>query len=95
MKKKASKAIKGRKVKAAAAIKGTKKPRKAALKSGAKKRPSYNPQTGKLTGREVGAQERLEKRAEILMAGGMSPSDARTTARAEMRDNPRKDWRGG
>ena len=60
-----------------------------------KKPPAYNPQTGRLTGRAVGAQERLETLAAKYMKQGLSPSDARTRAREEMRANPRKDWRAG
>jgi hypothetical protein len=55
----------------------------------------YNPQTGRPTGRAIGAQERLEKLAAKYEAEGMSAPDARNRARMEMRDNPRKDWRGG
>jgi len=60
-----------------------------------KKPPSYNPQTGRLTGRAVGAQERMEKLAAHYMTQGLSASDARNRAREEMRANPRKDWRAG
>jgi len=56
---------------------------------------AYNPQTGRLTGRAVGAQERLEKLAAKYVVEGMSASDARNRAREEMRANPRKDWRAG
>jgi len=55
----------------------------------------YNPHTGRLTGRAVGAQERLDKLAERYVAEGMSLAEARARAREEMRDNGRKDWRTG
>ena len=74
------------------------KVRKSAVRTSRKKfrkPPSYNPQTGRLTGRAVGAQERLEKLAAKYVADGMSASDARNRAREEMRANPRKDWRTG
>ena len=60
-----------------------------------KKFPAYNPQTGRLTGRAVGAQERMEKLAAHYVTQGLSPSDARNRAREEMRANPLKDWRVG
>ena len=63
--------------------------------SGRKCKKAYNPQTGRLTGRAVGAQERLEKLTAKYMAEGMSASDARNRAREEMRANGRKDWRAG
>jgi hypothetical protein len=60
-----------------------------------KARKKYNPQTGKITGRAVGAQERLEALAKKYQAEGMELQDARQRAREEMRNNPRKDWRAG
>jgi hypothetical protein len=57
------------------------------------KKKSYNPHTGRATGRAIGGLERRDKLAEEYMAQGMSPEDARSRAIAEMRDNPRRDWR--
>jgi hypothetical protein len=37
----------------------------------------------------------LENRIAELEATGLSNEDARKKALAEMRDNPRKDWRAG
>jgi hypothetical protein len=51
------------------------------------KSKGYNPQTGRLTGRAVGGQERLERLAEQYVAEGMTASEARTRAREELRDN--------
>ena len=48
-----------------------------------------------LHSREKKAKERLERLVERHMAEGMSRHDAEQRARTEMRDNPRKDWRGG
>jgi hypothetical protein len=87
MKTKAKKASK--KGKKTVANIGSKKTKKAARKG-------YNPQTGQLTGRAVGAQERLEKYAERLMAAeGLSSPEARERARQEMRNNTTGDWRKG
>ena len=64
--------------------------KRAKLKSG------YNPQTGRLTGRAKPAQKRLDKRAEQLMTrDGLSAPEAKAIARAEMRGNPKMDWRRG
>jgi hypothetical protein len=70
-------------------VRGVRKAKKAA------KKKAYNTQTGRLTGREVGAQRRLELLAEQYQSEGMTADQARQRARAVMRDNPRKDWRGG
>ncbi len=53
----------------------------------------YNPQTGKLTGREIKAQKRLDELTAQYQASGLSEADARERARKELRDNARKDWR--
>jgi hypothetical protein len=70
-----------------------------ARRSGAKrsksKGKSYDWQTGRLTGRAVGAQERLDDLAEKYQAAGMPPEEARQRARSEMRSNPHRDWRKG
>jgi hypothetical protein len=71
------------------------KAKKAAAKKTTRKRKTYNPQTGQLTGREVGAQVRLEQLAEEYIAEGMTPENARNRAREVMRDNPKRDWRRG
>jgi hypothetical protein len=57
--------------------------------------PRYNPQTGKLTGRAIKAQERLDALTQKYQAEGMAAQDARQRAREELRSNPRRDWRGG
>ena len=65
-------------------------------KSAARKsRPGYDIHTGKPTGRDASAMQRLEKLTEKYVAEGMSLAEARQRARAEMRANPRKDWRVG
>jgi hypothetical protein len=70
------------------------KAKKAAAKKTTKRRRSYDSQSGRLTGREVGAQARLEKLAEQYMAqDNMDAASARQRAREVMRANPRKDWR--
>ncbi len=53
----------------------------------------YNQQTGKLTGKEIEAQKRLEELAAKYQAEGLSEADAREKAKKEMRDNARADWR--
>lgn len=58
-------------------------------------RDGFSQGTGRLTGRDKDAQERLEKRAAQLERDGMSSDEAKKAAREEMRDNPRKDWRAG
>ena len=55
----------------------------------------YNHNTGKLSGREVNAQKRLEALAAKYQADGLPEEEARERARNEMRDNPRNDWRDG
>ena len=68
----------------------------AVAKKAARKKSAYNPQTGRPTGRAVGALERREKRVEELMsAHGLSKPEALAKANAEMRDNPTSDWRKG
>jgi hypothetical protein len=51
--------------------------------------------TGKPTGREVQAMHRLQVLAERFIAEGLTPADALTRAKEELRANPRKDWGGG
>src|SRR5262245_12346596 len=54
----------------------------------------YDIHTGKPTGREVQAMHRLQVLTERFIAEGLTPADARTRAREELRANPRRDWRG-
>jgi hypothetical protein len=53
----------------------------------------YNIHAGKPTGREVQAMHRLQVLTERFIAEGLTPADARTRARKELRANPRRDWR--
>jgi hypothetical protein len=55
----------------------------------------YDIHTGQPTGREVQAMHRLQVLTERYIAEGLTPADARTRAREELRANPRKDWRVG
>jgi hypothetical protein len=50
---------------------------------------------GKPTGREVAAMHGLQVLTDRYIAEGLTPADARTRAREELRANPRRDWRGG
>ena len=68
--------------------------RRIAAKKSAPRR-DYDIHTGKPTGREVQAMHRLQVLTERFIAEGLTPADARTRAREELRANPRKDWRGG
>ena len=68
--------------------------RRIAAKKSAPRR-GYDIHTGKPTGREVQAMHRLQVLTERYIAEGLTPADARTRAREELRANPRKDWRGG
>jgi hypothetical protein len=51
--------------------------------------------TGHPTGREVQAMHRLQVLTDHYIAEGLTPADARTRAREELRANPRRDWRSG
>jgi hypothetical protein len=81
----------------------SKKPvaRKVKRRSSAKKaapwkvKRGYDIHTGKPTGREVQAMNRLQVLTERYIAEGLTPADAQTRAREEMRANPRKDRRAG
>jgi hypothetical protein len=81
--------------------KAKKSVRTAKRRSGKKARPKakaargYDIHTGKPTGREVAAMHRLQVLTERFIAEGLTPADARTRAREELRANPRRDWRGG
>jgi hypothetical protein len=68
--------------------------RRIAAKKSAPRR-GYDIHTGKATGREVQAMHRLQVLTERYIAEGLTPADARTRAREELRANPRRDWRGG
>jgi hypothetical protein len=83
-----------RKVKKSAARKV--KRRIAARKAAPRKaKRGYDIHTGQPTGREVQAMHRLQVLTERYIAQGLTPADARTRAREELRANPRKDWRAG
>jgi len=75
--------------------------RKVKRRSSAKKsaprrmKRGYDIHTGKPTGREVQAMHRLQVLTERYIAEGLTPADARTRAREELRASPRRDWRGG
>jgi hypothetical protein len=58
-------------------------------------RRGYDIHTGQPTGREVQAMHRLQVLTERYIAEGLTPADARTRAREELRANPRGDWRAG
>jgi len=60
-----------------------------------KAKRGYNIHAGKATGREVQAMHRLQVLTERYIAEGLTPADARTRAREELRANPRGDWRAG
>jgi hypothetical protein len=68
---------------------------KAAKKAVRKTKRGYDIHTGQPTGREVQAMHRLQVLEERYIAEGLTPADARTRAREELRANPRKDWRAG
>ena len=68
---------------------------KSAKKGVRKTRPGYDISTGKPTGRDASAMQRLEMLTEKYVAEGMSLTEARAKARAEMKANPRMDWRVG
>jgi hypothetical protein len=58
------------------------------------RRHVFDPQTGRIGGRAAHAQIRLEALTKKYQAAGMPLEEARQRARNELRDNPRKDWRG-
>jgi hypothetical protein len=67
-----------------------------AVVSGKKSAPrkmkrGYDIHAGKPTGREVQAMHRLQVLTERYIAEGLTPADAQTRAREELRANPRKD----
>jgi hypothetical protein len=68
---------------------------KAAKKAVKKTKRGYDIHTGQPTGREVQAMHRLQVLEERYIAEGLTPADARTRAREELRANPRSDWRAG
>jgi hypothetical protein len=74
---------------------GSRRLKSTARKKPAAKRRDYSVQMAKLTGREVSAQERLDRLTERYVRDGMDETAARDRARAEMRDNNKRDWRRG
>ena len=54
-------------------------------------RRGYDIHTGQPTGREVQAMHRLQVLTDRYIAEGLTPADAQTRAREELRANPRKD----
>jgi hypothetical protein len=69
--------------------------RKVKRRTAAKKTAPRKMKAGKPTGREAQAMQRLQSLTERYIAEGLTPADARTRAREELRANPRRDWRGG
>jgi hypothetical protein len=69
--------------------------KKKSARKAKKKSARYDPQTGRPTGRAIGAMERRDQLAEKYVTEGMSPEDARHRAQMEMRDNALMDWRRG
>jgi hypothetical protein len=68
---------------AARKVKSRAKRRIAAKKSAPRR--GYNIHTGRPTGREIQAMHRLQKLEERYIAEGLTPADARTRAREELR----------
>lgn len=64
--------------------------RRIAAKKSAPRR-GYDIHTGKPTGREVQAMHRLQVLTDRFIAEGLTPADAQTRAREELRANPRKE----
>ena len=58
-------------------------------------RKGYDAQMGRPTGRDATALARLDERTKEHITGGMDETAARDRASAEMRDNPKQDWRRG
>jgi hypothetical protein len=56
-----------------------------------KMKRGYDIHTGKPTGREVQAMHRLQVLTDRYIAEGLTPADASTRAREELRASPRKD----
>jgi hypothetical protein len=70
---------------------GAKKTRPRAKAAPRKMKRGYDVHTDKPTGREVAAMHRLQVLTDRYMAEGLTPADAQTRAREELRANPRKD----
>jgi hypothetical protein len=51
--------------------------------------------TGQPTGREAQAMQRLQSLTERYIAEGLTPADALTRAKEELRATPRRNWRAG
>ena len=65
--------------------------RKTARAAPRKAKGGYDLYVGKPTGREVQAMNRLQTLTERYIAEGLTPADALTRAKEELRANPRKD----
>ena len=65
--------------------------RKTARAAPRKAKGGYDLYVGKPTGREVQAMNRLQSLTERYIAEGLTPADALTRAKEELRANPRKD----
>jgi len=76
-------------------IKARKKPTAAKKSASRKAKRDYDIHAGKPTGREVSAMHRLQVFTDRYIAEGLTPADAQTRAREELRANPRKDRRAG
>jgi hypothetical protein len=63
--------------------------RKVKHRTAARKAAPRKMKAGKPTGREVQAMHRLQVLTERYLAEGLTPADARTRAREELRANPR------
>jgi hypothetical protein len=63
--------------------------RKVKHRTAARKAAQRKMKAGKPTGREVQAMHRLQVLTERYLAEGLTPADARTRAREELRANPR------
>jgi hypothetical protein len=61
------------------------------IKPRAKAARGYDIHSGKPTGREVAALHRLQALTERYIAEGLTPADARTRTREELRANPHRD----
>jgi hypothetical protein len=56
---------------------------------------TWTASTARMSKREVKAQKRLERRIADYRPVALSQIEARNQALAEMRENPRRDWRAG
>jgi hypothetical protein len=81
--------------KAKKSVARTVKRRSSAKKAAPSAKKRYDIHAGKPTGREVQAMHRLQVLTDRYIAEGLTPADAQTRAREELRANPRKDRRAG